>query len=651
MKKMKATLALVLALIIAFSTFTCASAASADDTADSAVAQAVDTLVEEAQQESGTHADCHDGDCGYSPVVVVPGINHSPTYLYDENDQPVLNKDGDRIGGTLLILDTDNLVQILLKKLALPLVKMLVTQTDSGFPKAVYETICELFSIQQCDNEGVPVNNLKTEKYGSLADMDKDTRDWAYRMVPMQKLTDIIGEDHVYFFTFNLVGSPMESAADLNEYIQQVKKATGHDKVSLLNVSLGGTIFTAYIDEYGYDDLDQVVNAVAATDGSDIIADFLTRGEEGFRIDDEFLYHEYIPKIIAESSDTASLGYLLNLIIRIIPRQVFRDTLTSAMDGICDTLLVNCPQFWALVPSDRYDALCEKYLTDEDHAVLKAKTDRYHQAQLNLKENVLAAHNAGVKINSIAGANLAFGDVEYCYFSIIQSALTTNSDGIIQLSSTTMGATGAAPGQTLPDDYEPAKRGYMSTDGSIDASTALLPDNTWIFVGQHHEAGNNDVVLTLACALITDPELTDVHSKPDVWPQYNGTCRTKEIRRWLLPDAKALREEIDQMPDSEKPDAALIEELDAAIADGEEVLNMTIADAEKADAAKERLTNILVEFGKREPKEETSEVSLALEKVCCALSYIVLKVMGSQGYSDVARTAIKFIVKFIAAII
>ena len=68
--------------------------------------------------------------------MVVPGIDHSPTYLYDENDEPVLNKDGKRIGGTLLILDTDNLVTVILKKLAWPLVKMLATQTDSGFPKA-----------------------------------------------------------------------------------------------------------------------------------------------------------------------------------------------------------------------------------------------------------------------------------------------------------------------------------------------------------------------------------------------------------------------------------------------------------------------------------------------------------------------------------
>ena len=375
MKKMKSTVALVLALIMAFSAFTCASAAPASASDDAAIAKAVDTLAD-AENEGGTHADCRNGDCGHAPVVVVPGINHSPTYLYDEDDEPVLDKDGKRIGGTLLILDTDNLVTVLLKKLAWPLVKMLATQTDSGFPKAVYETVCELFSIQKCDNEGKPINNLKTEKFGSLADMDKDRRDWAYRMIPMQKLTNIIGEDHVYFFTFNLVGSPMESAANLNEYIQQVKKATGHDKVNLLNVSLGGTIFTAYLDVYGHKDINQVVNAVAATDGSEIIADFLTRGEEGFRIDDEFLYHEYIPKIIAESNDTASLGYLLNLVIRIIPRQVFRDTLTAAMDGLSETLLVNCPQFWALVPSDRYGALCKKYLTDRGHAVLKAKTGR-----------------------------------------------------------------------------------------------------------------------------------------------------------------------------------------------------------------------------------------------------------------------------------
>ena len=93
MKKMKSTVALVLALIMAFSAFTCASAAPASASDDASIAKAVDTLAD-AAEESGTHANCHNGDCGHAPVVVVPGINHSPTYLYDENDEPVLNKDG-----------------------------------------------------------------------------------------------------------------------------------------------------------------------------------------------------------------------------------------------------------------------------------------------------------------------------------------------------------------------------------------------------------------------------------------------------------------------------------------------------------------------------------------------------------------------------
>ena len=643
MKKMKSTIAVVLALVMVFGTVTCAFAAPQSGKTEQtmSVAQAVDTLTQSAKEKG----DCSDGDCDYSPVIAVPGINHSPTYLYDENDNPVLNKDGKQIGGSLLIIDTDPLVEIILKKLALPLIKMLVTQTDSGFPDAVYDVVSELFSIQSCDKQGNMINNLKTEEYGSLASMDEDTRAWAYRMIPMQKLTNVIGEDHTYFFTFNLVGNPIDSATALHEYIQWVKKETGHDKVSLLNVSLGGTIFTAYIDMYGWDDIDEVVNAVAATDGSDIIADFFTRGAEGFRIEDEFLYHEYIPKIIEESMDSPALGYLINILIRIIPHQVLCDTLTRAMDGIMDTLLVNCPQFWALVPCDKYDELSEKYLSSPEYAELRAKTDRYHEAQLNLRENILEGHAKGVEINSIAGAGLAFGDVEYSYFSIIRSAETVNSDGIIQLSSTTMGATAAAPGEKLPEDYEPVKRGYMSVDGSIDASTAVLPDNTWIFVGQHHEAGNNDVVLTLACAFITDPELKDVHSKPDVWPQYNGTCRTKELRRWLLPDAYAVKEEWAQLsPEDEQPDPADVAELDAAIAQGEEALNMTIADAEKADAATERLTNILVKLGKRSPKEEQSQIITVLEPVLCALSLVALRTIGGSGYSDVARAVIKGVI-------
>ena len=48
-------------------------------------------------------------DCEKSPVVILPGINHSPTYLYDDNNELYLDADGNTVGGTLLILELSKL--------------------------------------------------------------------------------------------------------------------------------------------------------------------------------------------------------------------------------------------------------------------------------------------------------------------------------------------------------------------------------------------------------------------------------------------------------------------------------------------------------------------------------------------------------------
>ena len=49
------------------------------------------------------------------PVIFVPGINHSPTYLCDENGERVKSSDGADIGGTLMIFDNDVLKKELLQ--------------------------------------------------------------------------------------------------------------------------------------------------------------------------------------------------------------------------------------------------------------------------------------------------------------------------------------------------------------------------------------------------------------------------------------------------------------------------------------------------------------------------------------------------------
>lgn len=566
-------------------------------------------------------------NCGHCPLIVLPGINHSPTYLYDENDKPVMDSKGEKqIGGTLLILNTDDLLKKILPKALFSLLATIATQHNILLDKVAYEAAATAFSIQKCNDEGNYVNNLKTQRWNyPLSQMTEDEVNWVYRMVPMQRIVDIIGADHTYFYTFNLVGDPMQSAKELDEYIDMVKKQTGHDKVDLLPVSLGGTILTAYLDAYGHKDINSIVGVVACLNGTDIVADLMARD---FNISDEYLHHEYIPTILKESNGRGTLGYLINCILHILPQAGFNALLTGAMSGLLDTMVLNCPQMWAMVPSYRYEALASRYLSAKP--VLKAKTDRFQQARLNLKQNVLDAVADGVKVNFISGSGLAFGEEMYTFFSIMSSSGKVNSDGIINLSSTALGTTGTVGGATIAkqahDNPDYPGYSYLSPDGTIDISTAVLPDNTWVFLKQYHEVGNNDVVLNLAKALLLG-EIENVHSNPAKYPQYNYFCNTKTLRRWRINDGKKALEKTDL---SEEDRAEIV----AAIAQAEAVLEMTVADQSAVEAAQARLDTILYKVGQLTPPKEESKLAPGLEKFFESMSWMLYKTLGGGSVYD-----------------
>ena len=589
-----------------------------------------------------TETDC-DGSCEHSPVIVLPGINHSPTYLYDENDEPYMYN-GSHVGGTLLILNEEALSAGAIIKAVAAVLGTLALQTNLGLDKIAYELVSDIFKFQKCDENGDYIANLKTQRWNhSFAEMTEDELDWTYRMVPMKSLVDVIGEDHAYFFTFNLVGDPMDSADELKEYVEMVKEQTGHDKVTFLPVSLGGTILTAYLEKYGHEDLDQIVNAVACLDGTDIVADFMARE---WRLDDEYFYHQFIANIFVESEGVPTLGYLINTVLHIVPRSGVDALLSGAMSAILDTLMLNCPQFWAMLPSYRYEELAERYLSDKP--VLKARTDAFQQARLNLRQNILDAVADGVRVNSIAGANLDFGEEMYTYFNIVASAEKHNSDGIVNLNSTTLGATGAAHDQTLDDvDYEKntycddPTHNHISPDNMVDTSTAVLPENTWVFLDQYHEVGRNDVVLNLAKAIILG-EVTDVHSDPENYPQFNTRCYTYSLRRWKLPDAK----KVDQSTLSAEDKA----ELNAAIAEAEEALTITVSDQAKVDAAEARLLAILHKVG-AEGYENIEEESKPLAPVWQSITYAMSKgslfLLGGGSLVDRILTPARWLIKLI----
>ncbi len=570
------------------------------------------------------------------PVIILPGISQSVSYLANEDGTPYINKDGKELSGGLLIIDESTIYDTLLKNLMGPLCQTLILQKDMGFTDAVYDTVCEAFSVQASDLSGNPVNNLKTISYDCpVGEMTPEDRDAFYRAIPMEAVTDLIGEDYLYVFSFPLIGKPMQSAQKLDDYIQMVKQQKGTDKVNIISVSLGGTILTAYLDLEHIDgsDINQIINVVSVLEGCDLISDFFARD---FILDDEFIYSEYIPMILKESNGYGTLGYIVNIALRLLPRDVFEKTLTRAVDGVLDTLMLNCPQFWAMIAKDRYEEIADRYLNDAEHQELREIMDRFYLAQCNLRSNLVKLKTEkGVNISNICGYDLVYSDYDYNFFGIMKSTLTTSSDGILDIDSTSLGATYAPANTSLPEDYVPAAPGYMSLDGNVDASTCLFPDNVWFYYDQHHEVGRNDAIIKL-CGQIIIGEVVTIADHSEAFPQFNGNRNTRTLTKSYMPEC----EEILANPGNYNSND--VAEVQAAYDEANLMLNDTVCNQAQAQACTDRVLNALRRAGVR-PQEEDKSQQEALEAVCKFLNDVVYIVYGAQGFSDWQSKGLPFL--------
>ena len=93
---------------------------------------------------SATELKTNCGGRDHSPVVILPGINHSPTYLYNEDNTPYLDADGNQVGGTLLILELSKLWGTL-PALVGSLLGTILLQHNVGLDKAAYNTASAAF--------------------------------------------------------------------------------------------------------------------------------------------------------------------------------------------------------------------------------------------------------------------------------------------------------------------------------------------------------------------------------------------------------------------------------------------------------------------------------------------------------------------------
>lgn len=468
-------------------------------------------------------------------TIILPGIGQS--------DSTYVKEDGSEVSGGLILLDTDGIIGPVVTKLAWPLLKSIGTRTaDENLQSAVTDVISDLFYIQASDKEGNAEEDLILTRYlYPLSEYNEDDHGWFYRMFPMEPVVEAMQEtygandptynpeDYIYLSTFQLISDPYKSAQELKDFISMVKEQTGCEKVNLVPISLGGTIMTAYlqlvIEEYegDFSDINKIINIVACLNGTDLFSDFFARE---WNLADEFLYDEYIDLIVEANGMDAYMGSLIKIALKIIPKEALYAILTGAIEGLLDTMLVNCPQFWAMVTKERYQEIADRYLVGAEYANLRAKTDWFQNARMNLVDNLkMLNEDFGVVTYSVAAYGLQFTDGEYNFFGIVGSSATTNSDGIININSASLGATYTVPGNAL----EATETSVLSPDGELDISTCAFPETTWFFKNQHHEVGRNDVILKLLGQILVD-NVTDVDSS-DAFPQFNYGRVTRNLTR------------------------------------------------------------------------------------------------------------------------
>lgn len=429
------------------------------------------------------------GNTVYTPCVILPGIGQSKVEMLDGSGNKVKM-------AWPLDFDADSL----LPALKGPMMKMMLFRRDAGFTDAAAKCIREAVDALATKPDGTMKNPVRVVRYPySLAKCSDDEKRYIYRMVPLKQLSDIIGEENVYFFAYNSFGQPYETAKELDEFIQQIKAETGSDKVNLIPVSMGGALSTAYFDAYGYKhDVKRVMYFVAALEGSRMIADILSKNikpENGLSVIELLVNREAAEK--------------LQPLLKMMPEGIPEKLLYSALDAIIDTAVANSPSMWSVVPPQDYPALAERYLKNKPE--LKAQTDRFYNAQSRVRELIAEQQENGVEFFACAGYNRTL-------FPLCASD-DLSSDSVIHLASVTLGATSAAPGEKLPDDAV-TENSILSPDGNVDASTGFFPDTTWYFKDQYHDdIAYNDTALGIAARVLSDDTFTSVHSDP-AFPQF-----------------------------------------------------------------------------------------------------------------------------------
>ncbi len=295
--------------------------------------------------------------------------------------------------------------------------------------------------------------------------------------------------DGEYTFKYDARLDPVDIAHTLHTYIGWVKQHSGQDKIELVGSSYGTSVVVAYLALYGWEDFDSVVLCVPSLEGVNFVGQLFS-GSFDFKPD---AVEAFVSGMIADETVHLLLSVMnelgmLDVLLALLVEPALNIAVMNALDDIIHDIFATHPAMWAFV-EDRYfyDALEHVYgddwdqPTEEYHQLIEKVVYFHEEIKTKDREIIQEAVDSGLHFNVISKYNKA-------PFPFSEDGNFTG-DGFVALSNASLGATCAMNGETLPDDYTQAKypeTNYISPDRVIDASTCLLPDNTWFIKDLAH---------------------------------------------------------------------------------------------------------------------------------------------------------------------
>lgn len=289
-----------------------------------------------------------------------------------------------------------------------------------------------------------------------------------------------------YTFEYDFRSSPWDIADDLLEYITNIKRITGHSRINVVARCLGSCIASAYFAKYGWSDINSVVMYNPTCNGT-IVTNALFTGNLALNIDsvnyfvgqnvetDDTLY-----KFLISSLDMLNSVYGLRLTAAALSSEV--NKIAAACAPACTRASYGTMGgYWAMVGPEYYEK-ARAYVFPgeyaEEYKAIIEKTDLYYY-------NVAAKLPEMFKAMAADGVNMKFIAKYGLQAYPLSDEAQEQSDMIISVRQQTFGASSAKMGKKFSYFYlrEAKKNGtdkYISADNTVDCSTALFPDSTWL---------------------------------------------------------------------------------------------------------------------------------------------------------------------------